>query len=314
MRGRADSFCVETDVHHPTDLNLLWDSMRCTVRHAGRLAGIMSIGGWRQHGNVTGNIRTAFHRVRTSKRAKRSPGRVEDYLAQCEKYLARARETLGQAEGRAVPPRAVAEMEKVKHFMRHAERQIDQIRRRVLQGESIPHGEKVFSIFEEHTRWVVKGKAGVPQELGVPVCVLEDQYRFILNHRVLWQEHDVDCAVGLVEQTQSEYPELRACSLDKGFHSPGNQRRLAELLDECTLPVTGHRNAESRERESLEWFRSARRQHPAIESAINHLEHCGLNRVRSHGRAEFARTVSLSVLSANLKRLGGCCVTRSTSV
>ena len=59
-------------------------------------------------------------------------------------------------------------------YMAHVERQIDQIRRRVLQGEVIPHHEKVFSIFEPHTEWIVKGKVGVPVELGLRVCILED--------------------------------------------------------------------------------------------------------------------------------------------
>ena len=45
------------------------------------------------------------------------------------------------------------------------------------------HDEKVFSIFEEHTRWVPKGKAGCAVELGVPECVVEDQYQFILHHK-----------------------------------------------------------------------------------------------------------------------------------
>ncbi len=41
--------------------------------------------------------------------------------------------------------------------MAHSERQIDQIRLRVVKGEKIPHEEKVFSVFEEHTEWVSKG-------------------------------------------------------------------------------------------------------------------------------------------------------------
>jgi len=45
--------------------------------------------------------------------------------------------------------------------MNHAERQTDQIGRRVIGGEKIPHGEKVFSISEEHTEWISKGRAGV---------------------------------------------------------------------------------------------------------------------------------------------------------
>ena len=49
---------------------------------------------------------------------------------------------------------------------------------------------------------------------------------------------------------------------------------------------------------------AARRQHPAVESAINNLEHRGLERIRSHGADGFERTVALSVLAANLHRIG----------
>ena len=43
-------------------------------------------------------------------------------------------------------------------------RQIDQIKRRVIEGEKIPHTEKVFSLFQPHTEWISKGKAGVKTE------------------------------------------------------------------------------------------------------------------------------------------------------
>jgi hypothetical protein len=43
----------------------------------------------------------------------------------------------------------------------------------------------VFSLFEGHTEWINKGKAGVPVELGLRVCILEDQNGFILHHRVM---------------------------------------------------------------------------------------------------------------------------------
>jgi len=52
-------------------------------------------------------------------------------------------------------------------------RQIDQVNRKVVEGETIPHHEKVFSIFQEHTEWIVKGKAGVSQELGLKVCIVK---------------------------------------------------------------------------------------------------------------------------------------------
>ena len=59
-----------------------------------------------------------------------------------------------------------------------------------------------------------------------------------------------------------------------------------------------------RDREQGETFAAMRRQHPAVESAINNLEHRGLDRVRSKGREGFARTVALAVVSLNVHRLG----------
>jgi hypothetical protein len=64
-----------------------------------------------------------------------------------------------------------------------------------LQGEQIPHEEKVLSIFEPHTSLLNKGKAGVPVELGVKVCILEDTMRFILHHYVKEKQTDENIAV-----------------------------------------------------------------------------------------------------------------------
>ncbi|MCY4312617.1 MAG: hypothetical protein OXD44_02785 [Gammaproteobacteria bacterium] len=249
-------------------------------------------------------VKKAFSRVRTSKLAKRSPERVAGCLAVCEQYLDRVRDTLGEAGSRDLSCSQRREAERVRHFLAHAERQAGQVRRRLLEGEPVPHGEKTFSIFEPHARWVAKGKAGRPVEIGVPVCVIEDQYRFILHHEVMWQGGDVEHAVPVVEAAQERHPELRMASFDRGFHSPGNQRKLAVRLDECALPVKGGLSREAAQRQSEDRFRSARKRHPGIESAISHLEHCGLGRVRTHGADGFARAVALSVLAASVKRLG----------
>ena len=301
LRGRCDSFVVETDVHYPTDVSLLWDAMRCLLRETGRAAGRHAVGGWRQWQHLTREVRKLFNRVRSTRRAKRHPERVEAYLARCRRLVERAVDTLDTLRGADVDAVTCGVIE---GYVAHARRQIDQVERRLLRGETIPHEEKVFSIFEEHTRWVSKGKAGTPAELGVPVAVIEDQHQFILHHEILWQGEDVDVAVSLVEDTQARYPELRACSFDRGFHSPDNRVRLDALLDVAALPKKGRLSNADRAREEDESFAAARRVHPAIESAINGLEHRGLDRVRNHGADGFARAVSLSVLAANLHRLG----------
>ena len=301
LRGRCDSFVVETDVHYPTDVSLLWDAMRCLLRETGRASGEHAVGGWRQWRYLTREVRSLFHRVRSTRRAKRHPERVEAYLARCRGLVERAVDTLDALRNPGVD---AVTCDSIEGYVAHALRQIDQVERRLVRGETIPHEEKVFSIFEEHTRWVSKGKAGTPVELGVPVALIEDQYQFILHHEILWQGADVDVAVPLVQKAQARYPALRACSFDRGFHSPDNRVGLDALLNLNALPKKGRLSNVDREREEEASFAAARRVHPAIESAINGLEHRGLDRVRHHGVDGFARAVALSVLATNLHRIG----------
>ena len=195
-------------------------------------------------------------------------------------------------------------IEAIEGYLAHAKRQMDQSERRLVRGETIPHEEKVFSIFEPHTRWISKGKAGCPVELGVPVCIVEDQYGLLLHHEVMWEGSDVDYAVPMVERAQERFPALRAVSFDSGFHSPENRVRLDELLDHNVLPKKGYLNRAERERAQGEEFVAMRRQHPAVESAINNLEHRGLDRVLSYGADGFARVVALSVVAFNVHRIG----------
>ena len=301
LRGRCDSFVVETDVHYPTDVSLLWDAVRCLLRETGLTAEQYAVRGWRQWRHLSREVKKLL--TRCARRGERSGIRSgwRRMWSAAERWWSEQEATLDVLRGQGV---GELRCRSITGLVAHARRQIDQVERRLLRGETIPHEEKVFSIFEEHTRWVSKGKAGTPVELGVPVAIIEDQYGFILHHKVLWEGEDVDVAVSMVQEAQALYPELRACSFDRGFHSRDNRVRLDALLDVNALPGRGYLSRADRKREEEESFVAARRAHPAIESAINGLEHRGLDRVRSHGADGFARTVALSVLAANLHRIG----------
>ena len=120
----------------------------------------------------------------------------------------------------------------------------------------------------------------------------------------MWTGSDVDFAVPLVEITKELFPDFCAASFDRGFHSPANRTRLDELLVDNVLPRKGRLSKADRDREQGETFVAMRRQHSAVVSAINNLEHRGLARVRSKGREEFARSVALAVVALNVHRLG----------
>ena len=49
LKGRCDSFVPETDVHFPTDINLLWDAVRKVIELISRLCNDIGITEWRQY-------------------------------------------------------------------------------------------------------------------------------------------------------------------------------------------------------------------------------------------------------------------------
>ena len=140
--------------------------------------------------------------------------------------------------------------------------------------------------------------------LWVPLFIVEDQHQFIFDHRFTWKGGDVDVVAPLLESCLKAYPDIGVCSFDRGFHSPENQERLGELLETAALPKKRRPSAAERRREAEPTFAKVRRRHPAVKPALNNLEQRGLDRVRTRSTAGFERTVGLSILAANLHRIG----------
>lgn len=306
---------VETDVHFPTDINLLLDAMRKTIEICVKLSELNDLNGWRQHAYLMRQLKKQYRIVQrlkhsTSKdedKRKQKQAEIEEahrvYLALARSLLAHAEQTHAQLSHCCCLVTMIL-LQNLDIYMGHVRRQIDQIDRRVLQGEKIPHGEKVFSIFQPHTEWISKGKAGVPVELGLRVCVVEDKNRFILHHKVMEKCTDDQIAVPIVEETKERFSSLRAISMDKGFHSPENQKELKERLECVVLPKKGRLSQEDKARETAPEFADLRRQHSAVESAINALEVHGLDICPDHGIGGFKRYVALAIVARNIHRLG----------
>lgn len=312
--GRCDSFVLETDVHYPTDINLLFDAVRKMIQLAAILSQELGMTLWRQHDY---NVRSIKKLYSIAQKLKHSTSKDEEKKAKKKQLIIEAHTNYTESAKAFVKtanltielistddPVCLARIEELKTYIVHANRQIDQIKRRVEEGEKIPHNEKVFSIFEPHTEWISKGKAGVPQELGLRVCILEDQCGLILHHQVMEKETDDKVAVAMVDAAQSKFPNLKGCSFDKGFYSPGNKKALKENLTLLVLPKKGKRNKIELEEETAEEFRRSKRKHSAVESAINGLENHGLDRCLDHGIHGFKRYVSLSILARNLQIIG----------
>jgi hypothetical protein len=317
LRGSCDSFVVETDVHYPTDTNLLFDATRKMINLIAIICSEIGVTTWRQSHH---NILKVKRLLRGIQRLKRSTSKDEDkkqkreqfivsehlnYITVCQGFVSKAKETIRiLRELGILTVSQDLKLNAVEEYIEHAQRQIEQISRRVVLDEKIPHGEKVFSIFEPHTEWISKGKAGVPQELGLSVCVLKDQHGFILHHHVMEQQTDNQVAVAMVQGAKDRFDNLVACSFDKGFYSPENRKQLSDILDFVVMPKKGRLSAQDKEIEQSAAFIESRRKHSAVESCINALENHGLDRCLDHGLHGFKRYVALSVLARNIQLLG----------
>lgn len=248
------------------------------------------------------NHSTSKHPDKKLKREQEIKKAYKDYIALVQKYTKRIQETLKKPVTASLINAAYPVM--INENIKYATQQIDLIERRIFNNEKIPHKDKIFSIFESHTEWINKGKAGVPVELGLRVCIVEHASGYILNHMVMENKTDSEIVVELIKHTQKLYPNFKACSFDKGFHSPSNQITLKELMDEVIMPKKGKCNKEEAQREGRQEFKTAKRKHSSVESGINALEVHGLDKCLDHGLHGFKRYIAMAVVARNIQKLG----------
>ena len=316
LRVKVDSYAVESNVHFPTDINLLWDAARKCIDLVVNILSEDEVAGWRKHADWRRRIKNAF--IGANRVAFRGGRNREERIRQASRHYLKLCRLLSQkleatkpyiAAAASGSPLKMIKLLSLENFEKMLDKHIDLVERRLIYGQSIPHEEKVFSLFEPYTAWIQKGKAGNKVELGLPVAVCTDQYGFILHHRVMEKEHDVDVAVRIGEILTSDW-NIRSLSFDKGFWNKRNYEELSSLVRELILPKKGKLNSSEYVREHRQEFKELRWAHAAVESDINCLEHHGLDRCPDRGIAHFRNYVGLGVLAYNLHRLGKILIER----
>ena len=318
---RGDSFVVETNIHYPTDSSLIADGLRKVLGLAVMLAGMFGLIGWRQHKHLYRKARKLVRRIdriaarKGSGYQERLKQPYRELLEVADLLLTRAetlRETV-RKYGTGGGAEALALDKDLETFLQRTRYVCDLARRRVLQGETIPHREKLFSIFETHTQLYKRGKAGEPIQFGRLVLVFEDGAGFITHHHLLPRDQgDRDVVVEQTRMAQKRHRgKIRRGSFDRGFHSPHIQDELAKILEHPCVPMPGSRQAREQEKTASVEFRNARQSHPGIESAIGALESGnGLKRCRDRSEKGFERYIGLGVLGRNLHVLGKLLIAR----
>jgi IS5 family transposase len=184
------------------------------------------------------------------------------------------------------------------------ERVVEQTERRVLGGESVAAGEKLVSLFEEHTAIIARGKAGKRVEFGRKVWLDEVEGGIVSGYRVLeGNPADEKQLLASLENHLRVFerpPWLVAA--DRGVYSSANEEAARGMgVERVALPKKGAKNEKRRGYERQGWFRRARRFRAGIEGRISVMKRRGyLGRCRDKGEEGFLGWVGWGVLSSNL--------------
>jgi transposase, IS5 family len=306
---RGDSFVVETNIHYPTDSSLIGDGLRKILQLGASLAALLGIGGWRQHQHLLRKVRGLVREVGTAARSRvrnqteRVQAAYRPLFHLADELLQRAHD-LEWRSARSTDLEVMALHQRFQHFRQLTERVCGYSKRRVLHGEVIANHEKIFSMFEPHTELIRRGKVPEENQFGHSVLVIEDSVGFICAYQVMPHgSQDRDVVVPEMRKLQERLcGKIRRASFDQGFHSPENQKELAEIVAMPCVPIPGVQGAD--QHANVE-FRRARQNHPGVESAINGLQAGnGLKRCRDRTEPGYERYVGLGVLGRNLHVLG----------
>ena len=305
---KTDSFVVESNVHFPTDYNLLWDSARKCLDMVGKfLVKYPEVPGWRKIRSWHNEMKNMMRSVgKTS--SSGGKGKEQRVKHAVRSYLSKARTLLYKLErSKEILPIADSAdmliMLELDRFIGLLDKHIDLLERRIIKGEQIPHDEKLFSIFEEYTEWITKGKLHPNVELGKKLAITTDQYNLIVDYRIMDNQSDSDIVKTLAERLTS-FSTIKSWSFDKGFWHKENKALLEEHVEKVIMPKKGKCNKQEQAEEGQRYFKLLRNKHSAVESNINELECRGLDRCPDRGYPNFKRYIGLAVGAYNLRRIG----------
>lgn len=316
---RADSFVMETNIHYPTESSLLLDGLTRITSLCVLLADEHAVTGWRQHAHLLKKVKTLnreINRIATRKGPRykeRMKPFYRELLQKAALLTQRARE-LCCVVGEPQPCETdLFESNTLQAFIVRTERVAGTARRRVINGETVPNVDKLFSVFEPHTQLYKRGKASQPTQFGRQVLVFEDAAGFLVRGVLLHRnEGDKDVAVRETKALQKEFDHaVNRLSFDRGFHSPDNQTELSKLVDHLCLPKPGVKQSIVQQAEADDEFLAAQQNHPGVESAIGALQSGNaLKRCRDRSEIGFERYLQLAILGRNLHTLGRMLIAR----
>lgn len=301
-RIRADSTVVESNIHYPTDSSLLWDSYRVLSRllHTVRET-VPALCPHRFHDKKVKHDLVFIARYMRSG----STDRQRELKRRYRRLLGHVRRLQGIAKP-LIPVLARHEdlalrglgME-LQHYLSLTRTICRNAERAALKGETVPASERIFSLFEEHTELIKRGKSNKPVEFGHAVWLAQARQKFITDYEVMEQKEPDSELLGAIAQRHKEafkvFPKVVAA--DTGFRAgPEEMEKLQRKVETVAVPSRSPRGPKVETR----WhhFRAG------IEGSISVLKRAfRIATCLYHGFKSFSASVGMAIFCHNLVNL-----------
>ena len=312
-RLRIDSTIVESDIHYPTDANLIADGVRLITRVIKKIKrlGVSRRTHFQDHTRLT---KKALLKVASALRDKSEGGkqRVEVEVKGLMRILHKVHKR-AQAVQRASLREMVHLSETKRRELRRLKKNLSLFLRRstkilrqtklVLSGKrSIPR--RMVSFFDPEARPICQGKLSQPVQFGRKVVLQETENGIITGYKVCQgNPRDSTLLRGALRRHIALFgrppPEI---ATDRGFSSASNERWLKRKgVKRIAIPKRGKKSKERKLHERQHWFKRLQRFRAGAEAKISLLKRkFGLRRSRLRGTGGTWIWVGWSILAHNL--------------
>jgi IS5 family transposase len=297
---RTDTTVVESNIHHPTDASLLWDTWRVASRLLKRAREIDPASvPHRFHDRKIKRLYLYVTRYMPSKSAARQRQVKTNFrtlIERTEWIVAIAGQFVAQAASAGNDDLAAVALE-LRAYLSAMQTVAATARRAQIEGEKVPASDRVFSLFEQHTELVKRGRREKPVEFGHKVLLCQSREKFITDYEV-YEHQRADCELteSVIERHQKLFgvrPEVLAA--DKGFCPAA--AKFAELAEQVGTLAIPRRMQDFADKVLRYWqaFRAG------IEGTISGLKRAfRLIRCFFRGFRSFSSAVGLGVFCHNL--------------
>jgi len=300
---RTDCTCVESNIHSPSDSTLLWDGVRVLTRLIKRVRDDFGIKvpGFANH---TRRAKRRMLSVMNAKNKKQRKAAYADLLKMADNVLGYSSMALAAIRVSTSDPTLFAFYESIENYMFLLGKVMDQTKRRVMLGETVPSLEKVVSIFESHTDIIKKDRRDT--YYGHKICLTGGVSNLILDCLIATgNPADTDLAIPMMDRQKEIYGRYPLkVSFDGGFASRNNlkEAKSRQIKDVCFAKKRGLEKTEMCRSEYV--YHRLRNFRAGIESGISWLKRCmGLTRCTWKGWESFKSYVWSSIVAANLLTL-----------